>query len=85
MSKEKRRLTKKEKRFQRLEYAQKNSLEEFTNLDVTAAELKKMQEDDTTLEEIRKAAGGEASSAGMGFFSARWTTVQRVDTPKQKR
>ena len=61
VSKEKRRLTRKEKRLQRLEYAQKNSLEEFTYLDVTAAELKKVQEDDTTLEEIRKAAGGEAS------------------------
>ena len=85
MSKEKRRLTKKEKRFQRLEYAQKNSLKEFTNLDVTAAELKKMQEDDTTLEEIRKAAGGEANSAVMGFLQRdgllyrQWTPTNRKD------
>ena len=44
-----------------------------------------MQEDDTTLEEIRKAAGGEASSAGMGFFQRdgllyrQWTPPNRKD------
>ena len=85
VSKEKRRLTKKEKRLQCLEYAQKKSLEEFTDLDVTAADLKKMQEDDTTLEEIRKAADGEASSAGMVFFQRdgllyrQWTPPNRRD------
>ena len=42
----------KRKRLQCLEFAQKKTLEEFMDLNVTATELKKMYEDDTTLEEI---------------------------------
>ena len=40
----------------------------YPPLDLTAAELRQLQKEDKSLEEIKKAARGELSSAGAGFF-----------------
>ena len=68
---ERKKLTRNQKRENRKQYTPKNSEDQPPTrhtLDITAEELKTLQESDTTLEAIRKAAGGSPSTAGVGFF-----------------
>ena len=74
------RLTRSQKRANRCRYAAQggspSGQEGF--LDMTSDELRDLQEKDGTLAAVRRAAGGEACSAGIGFFPARWTSLQEV-------
>ena len=56
----------KEKREQKCRFLQER--QERHPLQMTAGELSKLQQEDSSLEAIRKAAKGEASTAGRGFF-----------------
>ena len=56
-----------------------NEQQEKHPLEMTAGELSKLQEEDNSLEAMRKAARGEVGTAGGGFFKwdgiiyRRWT------------
>ena len=77
-------LSRRQKRADRLKYGQRGQVGEGDeqtrhSLDITKEELRTLQETDTTLEAVRRAASGEACSAGEGFFRRdglvyrRWT------------
>ena len=54
-----------------MQFRQKEGEESTTSyhpLDLTSEELSQLQREDESLEEVRKAARGGASSAGPGFF-----------------
>ena len=68
-----RKLTRSQKRVNKEQYrdTQRESVDgEDSNhpLDISAEDLKVLQETDSSLESIRKAADGHASTAGVGFF-----------------
>ena len=52
-------------------------------LDITAEELQAMQEEDPSLEEVRLAADGQPSSAGVGFFRRDGIIYRRWVRPGQ--
>lgn len=59
-------LSRKEKRINKGRFRQEGSTQH--PLDLTAGELRQLQEEDHSLEAVQKAVRGEASSAGAGFF-----------------
>jgi len=68
---ERKRLTRSQKRENRKQYRPRENDEQGPTrhtLDITSEELKTLQESDTTLEAIRKAADGSPFTAGVGFF-----------------
>lgn len=86
--KERTRLSRRQKRAQRRQHSEgqpQRSAE--TVIDLTPLELEELQRDDPTLEMVRKAADGEVSSAGVGFFRRegliyrRWTPPGRDEGP----
>ena len=79
-------LSRKQKRAGRVQFRQKEGEESTTfyhPLDLTSEELSQLQRKDESLEEVRKAAKGGASSAGPGFFERegllyrRWVPLGR--------
>ena len=50
-------------------------------LDLTSAEVRRLQQEDESLVEVRKAARGEASSAGAGFFEKEGLVYRRWVPP----
>ena len=81
-------LSRRQKRVDRLRHGQRGESgheEEQAShpLDISMEELRTLQETDTTLEAVRRAAGGEACSARVGFFRRdglvyrRWTPPGR--------
>ena len=62
-------LTRSQKRENRLKYARAEDTEESKHiLDITSQQFRALQEADSTLEGIRRAAVGHHSTAGVGFF-----------------
>ena len=54
-------------------------------LDISAEDLKVLQETDSSLESIRKAADGHASTAGVGFFRREGLLYRRWVPPDRGR
>lgn len=61
------RLTKSMKRANSLKFLREKAKSRGHPLDLSAKELRQLQEADTTLSAVRRAANGEASTAGSGF------------------
>ena len=55
-------------------------------LDLTAEELQKLQEEDPTLEGVRRVADGEKSTAeGTRFLPSRQASLPKLGAPRQTR
>ena len=78
-------LTRKEKRDNKSEFQriQKQSLQQLHPLDISMSQFKTLQEEDPTLESIRRAAENCPSSAGIGFFKRDGLLYRRWVPPRQ--
>ena len=78
---EKVKLSRKENRINKHRFRQEGSTQH--PLDLTAEELRQLQEEDRSLEAVRKAVRGEASSAGAGFFRRDGLIYRKWSSPGQ--
>ena len=82
---EKKRLTKQQKRENKKKYSTNNTEPEepkLHHLDISAEELKILQETDPTLKEVREAANGHhPSKAGVGFYREKGLLYRRYVPP----
>ena len=78
-------LTRKKKRQQRWNYQQqqKAATSELHPLDISLSEFKVLQDKDTSLKEVRQAAEGHPSTAGIGFFQRDGVLFRRWTPPRQ--
>ena len=81
----KKHLTRKQKREQRLKYQQrqKDSQTQLHPLDISMSEFRDLQQKDPTLQQIRQAAEGRPSTAGIGFFQRDGLLYRRWIPPRQ--
>ena len=78
-------LTRKKKRDNKSEFQriQKQSLQQLHPLDISMSQFKTLQEEDPTLESIRRAAENCPSLAGIGFFKRDGLLYRRWVPPRQ--
>ena len=78
-SRNKKHLTRKEKREQRLNHQQKQKVSQtqLHPLDISMSEFKDLQQKDPTLQQIKQAAEGRPSTAGIEFFQRDGLLYQR--------
>ena len=79
-SRVRRKMSRKEKRKQRRQYTKEQCCGDNHPLNIGVDELKSLQESDTTLQSVRKAANRETCSARGGFFLAQRSVVQELDS-----